>query len=82
MAYARFSETNSDVYVIGSFVALECMACRLTPDDAGWFGTFTTNSRSAMLDHLHAHRHRKYKVPFHATRRLKREIKEEGDTYR
>lgn len=80
MAYARFS-AKSRVYVWGSAVGLHCTACRISPSETGWYDEWTTTSRSAMLKHLQEHRQRKQRVPWSATRRLKREIAQTGDNY-
>lgn len=80
MAYARFSD-KSRVYVFGDVTVLQCTACRITPRGDGWWTTFTTKSRSAMLKHLQEHRQRRQYVPWSATRRLKREIRKFGDEY-
>lgn len=87
MSYCRFNggldgEERSDAYIIGTvYGRLECMACRLLPRD-GWFDTFSTTSRTEMLRHMQEHRQKKSKVPYRASRRLKREIKELGDEVR
>jgi hypothetical protein len=89
MAYARSNSgkapfgkkrDRSDVYVIGSGIALECMSCRLKPE-GDWYGTFYTVSRSEMVKHLQQHRQVGQKVPWYATRRLKRDIRKIGDEY-
>lgn len=90
MAYARFlsstrpgvkSRDSSDVYVFGSvFGFLECCACRLRPE-GNWYNTFSTQSRSEMVKHLQEHRQIGHKVPWSATRRLKREIRQIGDDF-
>jgi hypothetical protein len=85
MSYCRHNGEDSEAYVIGSIMGhLECLGCRITgePADNGLcYGFFTTHSRTEMIKHLQEHRQRGFKVPFHATRRLKREIRELGDTY-
>lgn len=89
MAYARrnsgikpfgYKRERSDVYVFGGSKGLECMACRLLPSGE-WFSAFFTTSRSEMVKHLQEHRQVGQKVPWSASRRLKREIRKVGDTY-
>jgi hypothetical protein len=90
MAYARrnsgikpfgYKRERSDVYVFGSISGvLECCACRLRPE-GDWFGFFYTKSRSEMVKHLQEHRQIGHKVPWSATRRLKREIRQIGDDF-
>jgi hypothetical protein len=82
MAYARFGfkhKPKSHVYVIGTLYSLECVSCRLDPTNP--YGWFDTTSRTAMLKHLQEHRQRRQYVPWAATRRLKREIRQVGDNY-
>lgn len=79
MSYCRFGP-GSNAYVIGTSDSLQCLSCRLMPV-LEWYDIFVTNSRQAMIDHLQEHRQNKSKVPFSATRRLKREIKQFGDRY-
>lgn len=85
MSYCRYNGKDSEAYVIASLMGhLECIGCRITgqpSSDGVVYGYFTTHSRQAMIEHLQEHRQRGYKVPFRATRRLRREIKEKGDTY-
>lgn len=79
MAYARFGP-DSAVYIYGDAQYLNCVSCRLLPSGT-WYDTFYTNSRQAMIEHIQEHRQVGMKVPFHATRRLRRDIKKEGDLY-
>lgn len=89
MAYARFRKNRevgigrSDVYVWGDGAYIYCSSCRIMPmvpfGDHMWYPDFKTTSRLEMLTHLYQHRQRRSAVPFHATRRLKREIRKYGD---
>ncbi len=80
MSYARFSDKGSSVYVYGNAYVLNCVSCRLLPSDE-WFDSFVTTSRTTMIKHLQEHRQMRQKVPFSATRRLRREIIADGDYY-
>ena len=80
MAYARFSDKKSNVYVYGGRDSLNCVACRLLPTQT-WYDTFMTTSRRVMLEHLQEHRQRRSFVPWTATRRLKQEIRKYGNDY-
>lgn len=85
MSYCRHNGMDSEAYVIATVGGhLECLGCRITgePAENGLrYGFYCTHSRTEMIKHLQEHRQRGFKVPFRATRRLRREIKEVGDTY-
>jgi len=58
MAIARFGE-NSDVFVVyADGGQIECSACRLNGR-----GTYRTNDRNAMVEHLEDHVDAGHKVP-------------------
>jgi hypothetical protein len=89
MAYARSNSgrapfgkkrDRSDVYVFGDGYKIECVGCRLQPEGE-WYASFYATSRAEMVKHLQQHRQVGQKVPWHATRRLKREIRKIGDEY-
>lgn len=86
MSYCRHNGKSSQAYVIHSlYGTLECLGCRISGEPMSngiRYGTFVTYSRMEMIKHLQQHRQLKFKVPFGATRRLKREIRDFGDDTR
>lgn len=81
MSYVRFGK-DSDVYVYGAALDLECCGCSLLQDNKSLFGGFyNTNSRSAMIEHLKLHKRRGDKVPPRVFKRLKEEINQIGEYY-
>lgn len=84
MAYCRFSDRDSEAYVYGSGVALECCGCRITGPifpDGKRYGSFSTTSRSKMIEHLNDHRRLDFAVPEFVFARLNQEIRDFGDEY-
>ena len=90
MSYSRFSD--SDAYILGTLHSLQCLACRLKPDEVKgpnpltgetytWFGEFNTNSRQGLLDHIAAHRREGHNIPIDVDVRLRKEIRDDGDAY-
>jgi hypothetical protein len=84
MSYCRKNGENSDLYVVGTGDAWECLGCSLIPkgerNEAVWgliTSWFICDTRQEMLNHVLAHRAEGHKVPEKAIRRLRKEIREE-----
>lgn len=72
MAYIRWTEEGSEVYVImaSSHNCLTCLSCSLTPEGNGEFLAGTT---ALMIAHLEEHKTAGRRVPDVAFERLRRD---------
>jgi hypothetical protein len=75
MSYCRNNGQDSDVYVFGSGIALECCGCSL------YKNSYRCQSYSQMIAHLKEHKAKGAKVPPRTFTRLAQEQKEKKDKY-
>lgn len=77
MAYTRFG--TSDAYMLKTISGhLECLSCRLLPNEQGWYDSFCTVSPSEFYSHVLDHLRVGHTISPNGRRRIRKAAKADG----